>query len=104
MTRHSAAARRRPVTPDGTPTACSKRCGKQVVWFDTQYSMPGDRKRVCLDVDPVADPTSRLARYRIDYSGLVPIAVTVRQNSYLPDHPEEPRFSAHFDTCQASNP
>ena len=100
MTRHSAAARRRTQTraPDGTPTACGKHCGRQVMWFDTQYSTPQARRRVCLDVDPV-EPDSPLARYRVDWDAIKPIAHSVKRLGYLPDHPEQPRYSAHFDSC-----
>ncbi len=63
------------------------------MWFTTQYG-----GRVPLDVEPVpAD--SDLARYRIDYAGLTPVAVTVRKQGYYPDHPEADRYSTHFDTC-----
>lgn len=100
MTRHSAAGRRRSQqhAPDGTPTRCGKGCGRQVMWFDTQYSTPAARRRVCLDVDPV-EADSQLARYRVDWDAITPIAHSVKKSSYLPDHPEQPRYSAHFDTC-----
>lgn len=64
------------------------------MWFTTNYG-----QRVCLDVVALEDPDDPKARYRIDWDAKPPVAISVRKLGYMPDHPEDPRFSTHFDTC-----